>query len=213
MWALVNVPDGCLIEFDDSEIAMAALWEGDPVTFCNALRNVTAPWIDEDGMIHNWPEYAGKLLAYRDRKREQVRTRVAEHRQRQRSNAECNALRNAPVTPDRTVPYRTDHNVDLEENHPKVTTLTEDIPKKNGRFHRPTECEILDYFNDNGGSQREAQKFEAYYEANGWHVGKNCMKSWRAAAKGWILRAGEQAKPGGRTMQDMLEQTMREMED
>lgn len=30
-----------------------------------------------------------------------------------------------------------------------------------------------------------------YYTANGWMVGKNRMKDWRAAARGWMQRAGQ----------------------
>lgn len=34
----------------------------------------------------------------------------------------------------------------------------------------------------------EAEKFYWYYEANGWRVGKNPMRSWRAALSGWRVR-------------------------
>lgn len=31
----------------------------------------------------------------------------------------------------------------------------------------------------------------AYYESNGWRVGKNPMKDWRAAARNWNARHNE----------------------
>jgi hypothetical protein len=37
----------------------------------------------------------------------------------------------------------------------------------------------------------EAHKFFNYYQANGWMVGKNKMKNWRAAANNWILNANK----------------------
>ena len=45
----------------------------------------------------------------------------------------------------------------------------------------------------------EAEKFFNYYEANGWRVGKNPMKNWKAAAAGWNTRAKEYGN--GRTSQ------------
>lgn len=38
---------------------------------------------------------------------------------------------------------------------------------------------------------KEIEKFFNYYESNGWRVGKNAMKNWKAAAAGWISRAKE----------------------
>ena len=36
--------------------------------------------------------------------------------------------------------------------------------------------------------EAEAQAFLDYYESNGWHVGRNPMKNWQAAVRGWIRR-------------------------
>jgi hypothetical protein len=40
----------------------------------------------------------------------------------------------------------------------------------------------------------EAEKFVNYYESNGWKVGKNPMKNWRAAANNWITNTTTYAK-------------------
>jgi len=37
--------------------------------------------------------------------------------------------------------------------------------------------------------------FYNYYLANGWKVGKNPMKDWHAAARGWVARQNEFTKP------------------
>jgi hypothetical protein len=39
--------------------------------------------------------------------------------------------------------------------------------------------------------QDDAKAFMAYYESNGWKVGKNKMKNWKAAAIGWHKRNEE----------------------
>ena len=61
-------------------------------------------------------------------------------------------------------------------------------PKKVSRFKPPEIDECIQYFIDNGSSKLEAEKFHCFYESNGWKVGKNKMRQWRSAAKGWIKR-------------------------
>ena len=58
--------------------------------------------------------------------------------------------------------------------------------------------EIFEYFIEKGSTWEEANKFFNYYESNGWKVGKNPMRKWRAAATGWINRNAKlikQSKP------------------
>ncbi|CAB4152749.1 Protein of unknown function DUF1376 [uncultured Caudovirales phage] len=57
--------------------------------------------------------------------------------------------------------------------------------------------EALEYFNIRLGEEQgktEAQKFFNYYESNGWKVGKNPMKNWKAAANNWITNSNTYAK-------------------
>ena len=67
-------------------------------------------------------------------------------------------------------------------------------PKKSNRFHPPDAVEVKAYFSENGGSDEQAQRFMDFYTSNGWKVGKNPMKSWKAAASGWISRDRERQK-------------------
>ena len=52
-------------------------------------------------------------------------------------------------------------------------TLEEVINEMTGRTQDPT---------------HEANRFLAYYQSNGWKVGKNPMKSWKAAVTTWVTR-------------------------
>lgn len=57
--------------------------------------------------------------------------------------------------------------------------------------------EALEYFSIRLGTEQgktEAQKFFNYYESNGWKVGKNPMKNWKAAANNWITNTNTYAK-------------------
>lgn len=69
LWALDYVgPDGCLLGLSDRSIARAARWPGEAEQFVTAARE--AGFLDavEDGLrIHDWADYAGKLVERRQR--------------------------------------------------------------------------------------------------------------------------------------------------
>lgn len=55
------------------------------------------------------------------------------------------------------------------------------------RFVPPTLADIQDYIAEKNLSV-SADRFYSYYESNGWRVGKNSMKSWKAALHSWNAR-------------------------
>lgn len=64
-----------------------------------------------------------------------------------------------------------------------------DKKKNGGRFAPPTLDEIQSFMKDKTSNHTaEAAKFFNHYESNGWKVGKNVMKKWKAAATGWLSR-------------------------
>ena len=71
---------------------------------------------------------------------------------------------------------------------PTAPTL---IPKeKKSPFKKPTVVEIYDYACEklsNDDALKFTEKFHAHYEANGWKVGRNAMKDWKAAVRKWDL--------------------------
>lgn len=55
------------------------------------------------------------------------------------------------------------------------------------RFTPPTRQDVDDYAKSEMiGSNTSVDKFHDYYTANGWKVGRNAMKDWRAAFRNWI---------------------------
>lgn len=55
------------------------------------------------------------------------------------------------------------------------------------RFNPPTEKEASDYILEKGYSV-DGEYFISFYESKGWMVGRNKMKSWKAAITGWHKR-------------------------
>jgi hypothetical protein len=55
---------------------------------------------------------------------------------------------------------------------------------KNGVFVKPTQEEIKTYCLERKNNINP-EKFRDYYESNGWKVGKNPMKDWKACVRNW----------------------------
>lgn len=62
------------------------------------------------------------------------------------------------------------------------------IENKSKRFIKPELFEVQNYFEELGYIN-EAEGFYNYYESNGWKVGRNPMKDWKAATRNWIKNA------------------------
>ena len=79
LWALDNAPKGDLAGITPRMIARAAQWDGEPEKLAETL--IRAGWIDEneDGTleIHDWYEYAGKLIDQRQAEKERSARRRA----------------------------------------------------------------------------------------------------------------------------------------
>lgn len=63
-----------------------------------------------------------------------------------------------------------------------------DKPPARSRFTPPTVEDIRDYCQEQGYTLVDPERFVDYYTANGWKVGKNPMKDWKAAVRGWESR-------------------------
>jgi hypothetical protein len=71
-----------------------------------------------------------------------------------------------------------------KEETKENNTLTGITKEKNKIFQKPTIEEVNAYCQERNNGV-DAQKFFDYYTANGWKVGKNSMKDWRAAVRTW----------------------------
>ena len=72
--------------------------------------------------------------------------------------------------------------VDTQDRLGKVS-IGKDSIGKNIYMH-PTVDEVAEYIKEKG-YHFDAEDFVAFYESNGWKVGKNPMKNWKAACRTW----------------------------
>lgn len=61
------------------------------------------------------------------------------------------------------------------------------------RFTPPTLEEVREFISTNGYTLVDAETFYNHYTSIGWKVGKNAMKDWHAAVRGWQSRERKNA--------------------
>lgn len=113
--------------------------------------------------------------------------------------------------------YQQDNTMLTQKQHDANTELTTDIRSKEDKkirniyreaFKPPELDEITAYIRE-GKYNVNPEVFISYYQANGWKVGKNPMKDWKAAIRQWSSREKKQTKPQGRTYDiDALERQL-----
>jgi hypothetical protein len=64
------------------------------------------------------------------------------------------------------------------------TDTDTDIIKKQTKFKKPTVDEVKSYCLERNNSV-DPQRFMDFYASNGWKVGKNPMKDWKASVRNW----------------------------
>jgi len=98
-------------------------------------------------------------------------------RQRRFRNAKRNVTDNVTVTPK--------SNTEKRREEKSISLPSKDIGR--ARFRPPDLEEIKKFWLENT-LNGNAEEFQSYYDSNGWRVGKNPMKNWKAAARGWSSR-------------------------
>ena len=98
-----------------------------------------------------------------------------------------------------------DHGEPPSETETKKKPNTKPKPKeKEGaptRFTPPTVEEVEAYCNEKG-LKVEATTFVDHYDSNGWMVGKNPMRDWRAACRTWSSREQTPAPKPAKTVRE-----------
>lgn len=82
---------------------------------------------------------------------------------------------------------------EVTSNNNRITNTLSKGDSKSSRFKPPTVDQILEYCKEMGYSVN-AERFHAYYESNGWMVGRTKMKSWKAALTSWNTREQQNGK-------------------
>lgn len=73
--------------------------------------------------------------------------------------------------------------------------------EKRKKFQKPTLQELSNFCLSENLKNVDCEKFINYYESNGWMVGKNHMKDWKAAVRNWNRKQYPQTTYGRQRVQ------------
>lgn len=119
--------------------------------------------------------FIGKGSSEADRKRE-YRQRI----ETDRTNVQTNLRQiSDKSTPEIEIELEKDIEIEKEIHSSAKSTTT-----KRKRFEKPTLSQITQYCLERNNCVN-AEQFYDYYESNGWKVGKNAMKDWKACVRTW----------------------------
>lgn len=106
----------------------------------------------------------------------------------------CRALTKKSIPLDKKVntPLTKRSSISIQDNNTKEINNNKLLFTKKS-FVKPTLGEIKDYCKDRKNSI-DAETFYDYYESNGWKVGKNPMKDWKACVRVWEKKETKQKK-------------------
>lgn len=93
-----------------------------------------------------------------------------------------------------------------------VLSNDKSLSKTNKRFVPPTYKEVFDYCFERNNNV-DAQAFVDFYTSNGWKVGNNPMKDWKAAVRTWEKRDNKKkpAQPAPQKKESYFEHNNRLM--
>ena len=149
--------------------------------------------VDGTYVVPTWNEYQGSEKL--DREREQNRARQRRHRENQRKmlpdrpagETMCNVTDNVTGSVTDNAMSREQTKTKTEDKEKDQDICASDDAPKRTRFVPPTVDEVRAYEAEKGYTF-DAEAFVAYYTSNGWKVGRNAMKSWKAACRTWQSR-------------------------
>ncbi len=106
-WALDFAQDGDLSKFEAGDIADAVLWQREPMELVDALTE--SGFLDRNDSggleIHDWFDYAGRLVEKREANKERMRKARAKAKQASSQNVRnTNTARTGATVPNSTVP-------------------------------------------------------------------------------------------------------------
>ena len=108
-------------------------------------------------------------------------------------------------TPEIEIELEKDIEIEKEIHSSAKSTTT-----KRKRFEKPTLSQITQYCLERNNNVN-AEQFYDYYESNGWKVGKNAMKDWKAAVRTWEKNNyNKTAKSNKQNAIDVVNKLMRE---
>ena len=142
----------------------------------------------ENGAIYmlDIQNFIGRGSSEADRKRE-YRQRI----ENDRTNVQTNLRQISEKSP-LEIEIELEKDIEIEK---EIHSSAKSTTTKRKRFEKPSISDIEQYCMERNNNVNAEQFFD-YYESNGWKVGKNSMKDWKAAVRTW--ERSEYRKPNSK---------------
>ena len=140
-WAVQNAYDGDLSRVSPTVIAEACRWKKAPRKLWDAL--VASGYLDSDGKLHDWDEYAVLFMDAEERRREKSRERSLRYRQRKEAKRHACVTVTSVTNHAPTIPYQ-NHTIDGDDND-DISSLSERVREEGERGRQvaaPTGAEV-----------------------------------------------------------------------
>lgn len=200
LWALDNAPTGNLRELDPDDVAEAAGWAGDSGKLLAALEK--SGYLDEDGSVHDWGAYAGRLIdkrAANAKRNREARAKKKASCDAENENSDASRAhheratsvsRDVATVPNRTQQYQ-NHTVPLSPLPSHEGAGAEGVGER--EFLPPTIEQAREYANA-AGLDVDAEAFVKANEAAGWKDSEGRpIRNWMAWMQGSHLMGGQAA--------------------
>ena len=110
-----------------------------------------------------------------------VASRVRKHRERKKA-LQCNTdVTQVKQLCNGEIEKELEIDIEIEK---EIHSSAKSTTTKRKRFEKPTLSQITQYCLERNNNVNAEQFFD-YYESNGWKVGKNAMKDWKACVRTW----------------------------
>lgn len=102
------------------------------------------------------------------------------------------------------------HDTVMQEEKRREQKRTEQKRKERSAFKKPTLDDVRQYCVERG-NKINPESFIDFYDSNGWKVGKNTMKDWKACVRTWEQRdeTNKRNSKGGNIYEEGLERLKR----
>lgn len=184
-WLGEDVPERGRVVYT---VGITSGMSGDDAT-CKAVAELLVDsglWEEADGgyLVHDYADYQPskeEVMAERDRWKER-KQRSRDGMSRRDSTRDSTIESHRSHTPPVPVPVPVP--VPEKEKEEEENTGTATRSPRAPRFVPPT-LEDVQAYCDERRNTVDPEAWMAHYEANGWRVGRNPMKSWKAAVRTW----------------------------
>lgn len=153
--------------------------------------------VDHVVTIPNWSKHQS-LDAYERRKERDREYQQRRYHERKalllaESSSDTSTEKSSDISPDASSDLGSldkDKEEDKDKNKRDIGASASKKASGAHAFKPPTLEQVQAYAQEKGYSRQEfnPEKFVTFYTSKGWKVGKDKMKDWKAAVRGWVVR-------------------------